>query len=154
MFDRIELIRALNSILELMFDGFCEACSRLAIYEKMKKILCQLNLALKDISFSFISLTNRSHHQIVLIVKSFLSSRFYQVVVVKSFSSSSNAYYQAVFIIKSIYQVNLSNQSIKLIYQVILSSQFIKSFYQVILSSYFIKSIYQVTLSSYIIKRS
>jgi hypothetical protein len=130
MFDRIELIKALNSTLELMFDGFCQVCSRLAIYKKMRKNLCQLNLALKDISFSSPSrlhhqavLTtrpssppSRPHHQAVL-TKPFSPSRFYQaVLIIKQFSSPSSAHHQAILSSdrsKSTYQVNLSSHLIK-----------------------------------------
>ncbi len=128
MFDRVELIKALNSILELMFDEFCQVCSRLAIYKKMKKNLCQLNLTLKDISFS--SSTNRSYHQIVFIIKSFSSSNcsHHQIVlIIKSFSSSSRLH-QVVFI-KSFASSRSHHQTMLII----------KSFYQVILSSHIIK---------------
>jgi hypothetical protein len=134
MFDRIELIRALNSILELMFDEFCQARSRLAIYKKMRKITLSTQFSVeKYIVLFIISLTNRSHHQVVFIIKSFSSSNrlHHQVVfIIKSFSLSSRRHHQ----------VNLSSQSIKSLYQVTLSSQSIKSIYQVILSSHSIKS--------------
>jgi hypothetical protein len=64
MFDRIELIKALNSILRLMFDEFCQVCSRLAIYKKMKKNSLSTQFSIERyIVFIIISLTNRSHHQ-------------------------------------------------------------------------------------------
>jgi hypothetical protein len=151
MFDRIELIKALNSILELMFDEFCQVCSRLVIYRKLRKNSLSAQFSVERyIVFIIISLTDRFHHQIVFI-KSFSSSRFHQsrhyqiVVIIKQCSSSNQS-------IKSIYQVNLSSQSIKSIYQVNLSSQFIKSIYQVNLLSQSIKSVYQDNLSSQSIK--
>jgi hypothetical protein len=154
MFDRIELIKALNSILKLMFDEFCQVCSRLAIYRKMKKNSLSTQFSVERYIVFIIksfyhqvvfiiksfSSSNRFHHQIVFIIKSFSSNRFHQIVSIKSFSSSSNFYHQAVFIIKSYYQAIVTSQSIKSIYQVNLSSQFIKSIYQVILSSHSIKS--------------
>jgi hypothetical protein len=160
MFDRIGLIRALNSILGLMFDGFCQACSRLAIYRKMRKNSLSAQFSVERyivlihlISKSFSS-SSRLHHQVVLIIKSFSSSscshhqvvsiktfssrRLHQVVLIKSFSSSSSAHHQVILSSdrsKSIYQVNLSSQSIKSIYQVNLSSHLIKPSYQVVAST-------------------
>jgi hypothetical protein len=151
MFNRVELIKALNPTLELMFDGFCQACPRLAIYRKVRKnsLSAQFSveryiiLIIKSSSSSnrfhhqivFIiksfSSSSRFHHQIVLIIKSFSSSsRFHQVVFIKSFSSSSSAHHEAVLIIKSYYQAIVAIQSIKSIYQVILSSHSTKSYYQ------------------------
>ncbi len=145
MSDRVRLIRALSPILGLMFDGFCQVCSRLAIYEKVRKNSLSAQFSVERyIVLIITSVASRLHHQVVLntksssspsrshyqavfITKSFSSSRSHQVVVIiKSSSSSSRRYHQAVLIIKSIYQVNL---------QVNLSSQSIKSTYQVILLS-------------------
>jgi hypothetical protein len=146
MFDRVELIRVLNSILKLMFDEFCQVCSRLAIYRKMRKISLSTQFSVEryivfiNKSFSLsshfhhqivliiksFSSSNRSHYQIVFIIKLFSSSRFRHVVLIKSFSLF-RFYYQAMFI-KSYYCIKRS-------WQVNLSSQFIKSSYQVILSS-------------------
>jgi hypothetical protein len=134
MFDRIELIKALNSILRLMFDEFCQVCSRLAIYRKMRKnslstqfnveryIVFIINKLFSSSNYShhqvvFIiksfSSSNRFHHQIVFIIKSFSSSgRLHQVVFIKSFSLS-RFHHQAVFIIQSFCEVILSNHIIK-----------------------------------------
>ncbi len=133
MFDRIELIRALNSILRLMFDEFCQVCSRLTIYRKMKKNSLSAQFSVERyivfiISKSFSSSSrfhhqivliiksssssSRLHHQIVLIIKSFSSSRFYHqaVLIIKQCSSSSSAHHQAVLIIK---QCSSSSHTIK-----------------------------------------
>jgi hypothetical protein len=138
MFDRIELIKALSSILGLMFDEFCQVCSRLAIYRKMRKNSLSAQFSVERYIVLIIksfSSSSRSHHQVVLIIKSFSSSRFHQVVFIKSFSSSSSFYHQAVLIIKSYYQAIVASQFIKSIYQVILSSHSIKSYYQAIVAS-------------------
>jgi hypothetical protein len=156
MSDRVELIRALNSTLELMFDGFCQVCLRLAIYRKMRKNSLSAQFSVEryidliiNKSFSssshlhhqiiFIiksfSSSSRFHHQIVFIIKSCSSSsRFHQIVLIKSFSSS-RSHHQAVLIIKSYYQAIVASQSIKSIYQVILASHLIKSSYQVVAST-------------------
>ncbi len=158
MFDRVELIKALNPILELMFDGFCQARSTLAIYRKVRKNSLSAQFSVERYIVLIIksfSSSSRSHHQVVLIIKSFSSSSrsHHQVVLIKSFSSSR--LYQVVLIIKQFlssssahHQVILSSDRSKSIYQVNLSSQSIKSIYQVNLSSHLIKSLYQVILSS------
>jgi capsule polysaccharide export protein KpsE/RkpR len=151
MSDRVGLIRALNPTLGLMFDGFGQACSRLAIYRKMRKnslsaqfsverYIVLIHLTSKSFSSSSrfhhqvvliiksFSSSSRSHHQVVLIIKSFSSSNrsHHQIVFIKSFSSS-RSHHQAVFIIKLYYQAIVASQSIKSIYQVILLSHSIKS---------------------------
>ncbi len=132
MFDRVELIKALNSILELMFDEFCQVCSRLAISRKMRKNSLSAQFSVERYIVLIIksfSLSSRSHHQVVFIIKSFSSSsRFYHqvILIIKSISSSSRFHHQAVLIIKSYYQAIVASH---------LSSQFIKSSYQVTLSS-------------------
>jgi hypothetical protein len=134
MSDRVGLIRALNPTLGLMFDEFCQACSRLAIYRKVRKNSLSAQFSVERyivlihlISKSFSS-SSRSHHQVVLIIKSSLSRRSHQDVFIKSFSSS-RSHHQAMLIIKSYYQAIVASQSIKSIYQVNLSSQSIKSSY-------------------------
>jgi hypothetical protein len=122
MFDRIELIRALNSILELMFDEFCQVCSRLAIYRKMRKNSLSTQFSVKRyIVLLIILLASRSHHQVVLIIK--------------SFSSSSRSHHQVVVITKSIYQVNLPSHPTKPPYQATLSSHPTKPLYQAVAST-------------------
>jgi hypothetical protein len=146
MFDRVELIKAFNSTLELMFDEFCQARSRLAIYEKMRKISLLVQFSVERYIVSLIiSLASRSHHQVVLIIKSFSSSSRF---IIKSFSSSSRFHHQVVVIIKSIYQVNLSSQPIKSPYQATLPSHPTKSLYQVNLPSHLIKPLYQAVAST------
>ncbi len=148
MFDRIELIRALNPILGLMSDGFCQACSRLAIYRKMRKnslsaqfsverYIVLIHLISKPSSSSSrphhqavpttkpSSPSSRFYHQAVLIIKPSLSRRLHQDVLIKPFSSS-RSHHQAVLIIKSYYQAIVASQSIKSIYQVTLLSHPIK----------------------------
>jgi hypothetical protein len=132
MFDRIELIKAFNSILELMFDEFCQVCSRLAIYRKMRKNSLSAQFSVEKYIVFIIksfSSSNRFHYQIVFIIKSFSSSnRFHHqiVFIIKSSSSSNRSHHQAVLIIKSYYQAIVTSH---------LSSQSIKSFYQVTLSN-------------------
>jgi hypothetical protein len=69
MFDRIELIRALNPILGLMFDEFCQACSRLAIYRKVRKNSLSAQFSVERyivlINSKSSSSASRSHHQAV-----------------------------------------------------------------------------------------
>ncbi len=74
MFNRIKLIKTFNSILKLMFNEFCQDCSRLIIYEKMRKnsLSTQFNVE-KYIVFFIILLTSRFYHQVVFIIKLFLS---------------------------------------------------------------------------------
>ncbi len=131
MFDRIGLIRALNSILRLMFDGFCQACPRLAICRKVRKNSLSAQFSVERYIVLIIksfSSSSRPHHQAVLIIKpSSSSSRpHHQVVLITKSSSSSRSHHQAVLIIKSYYQATVASQSIKSIYQVILSSHSIK----------------------------
>jgi hypothetical protein len=149
MFDRIELIRALNSILELMFDEFCQVCPRLAIYRKVRKNSLSAQFSVERYIVLIIkssSSSSRSHHQVVLIIKSFSSSSrsHHQVVlIIKSFSSLSRSHHQAVLIIESFSSSRSHHQAvfiIKLYYQAIVASQPVKSIYQVTLSSHFIKS--------------
>jgi hypothetical protein len=109
MFDRIGLIRALNSILRLMFDGFCQVCSRLAIYRKMRKNSLSAQFSVERYIVLIIkssSSSSRSHHQVVLIIKSFSSSSrsHHQAVLTTKSFSSSRPHHQAVLIIKSYYQ--------------------------------------------------
>jgi hypothetical protein len=109
MFDRIELIKALNSILRLMFDGFCQACSTQAIYRKMRKNSLSAQFSVERYIVLIIkssSSSSRSHHQVVFIIKSFSSSRrsHHQVVLIIKSSSPSRSHHQAVLIIKSYYQ--------------------------------------------------
>jgi hypothetical protein len=113
MFDRVELIKAFNSTLELMFDEFCQICSRLAICRIMRKNSLSAQFSVEK--------------YIVFIIKSFSSSSrsHHQIVLIKSFSSSSSAHHQVI----------LSSDRSKSIYQVILSSHFIKSYYQTIVAS-------------------
>jgi hypothetical protein len=98
------LIRTLNSILELMFDEFCQICSRLVIYKKIRKysLSAQFNVE-RYIVFiiNAFSSSNRFHHQIVFIIKSFSSSNSFHhqiVLIIKSFSSSR--FHQVILIIK------------------------------------------------------
>jgi hypothetical protein len=123
MFDRIELIRALNPILELMFDGFCQVCSTLAIYRKVRKNSLSAQFSVERyiaLIIKSFSSSSRFHHQVNLIIKPF---------------SSSRSHHQALLIIKSYYQATVASQSIKSTYQVILSSHSIKSYYQAIVAS-------------------
>jgi hypothetical protein len=129
----VELIRALNPTLGLMFDGFCQACPRLAIYRKVRKnsLSSQFNVGRYIVSL-ITSLASRSsssrvHHQAVFI-KPFPSSRPHQAVFIKPSSSSRSAHHQD--------QVNLSSQSIKSTYQVNLPSHLIKPPYQAVASTH------------------
>jgi hypothetical protein len=144
MFDRVGLIRALNPTLELMSDGFYQACPRLAIYRKVRKnslsaqfsverYIVLIHLTSKPSPSSSrphhqavlitkpSSSPSRPHHQAVLITKPFLPRRSHQDVPTKPFSSS-RPHHQAVLIIKSYYQATVASQPIKSIYQVTLLS--------------------------------
>jgi hypothetical protein len=128
MFDRIGLIRALNSILGLMSDGFCQACPRLAIYRKVRKNSLSAQFSVGRYKPS--SSSSRPHHQVVLITKpSSSSSRSHHQAVptTKPFPSSSRPHHQAVPITK---QYSPSSHTIKRP-----PSQPIKSSYQATLSS-------------------
>jgi hypothetical protein len=142
MFDRVELIEALNSILGLMFDELCQARSRLAIYEKVRKISLSAQFSVERYIVSLIILlASRSHHQAVLIIKSFSSpsrSHHQVVLIIKPFSSPSRRHHQA----------NLPSQPTKPTYQATLSSHPTKPPYQANLPSQPTKSPYQATLSS------
>jgi hypothetical protein len=67
MFDQIELIKTLNSILRLMFDEFRQVYSRLVIYKKMRKnsLLTQFSVKKYIVFIHFInksfSLLSRFH---------------------------------------------------------------------------------------------
>jgi hypothetical protein len=148
MFDRIELIRALNSTLGLMFDEFCQACSRLAIYRKVRKNSLSAQFSVERyivfiINKSFSSSTNRLYHQVVFIIKSFSSSSrsHHQVILIIKPSSSSSRPHQVV-------STKPSSSSSSAHHQVILSSDRSKSTYQVNLSSHHIKSLYQAVAST------
>ncbi len=107
MSDRVGLIRALNPILGLVSDGFCQACPRLAIYRKVRKNSLSAQFSVERyivliISKSFSS-SSRSHHQAVLIIKpSPSSSRSHHqaVLIIKPCSPSSSAHHQAVLTTK------------------------------------------------------
>jgi hypothetical protein len=152
MFDRVELIKALNSILGLMFDGFCQVCSRLAIYRKVRKnsLLAQFSVERYIEPFSSssrphhqvvlttkpFSSPSRPHHQAVLITKSSaLPSRPHHQAVPTKSSPPSRPHHQAVPIIKPYYQATVASQPIKSTYQATLSSHPIKPPYQATLSS-------------------
>jgi hypothetical protein len=115
MFDRVGLIKALNPILGLMFDGFCQACSRLAIYRKMRKNSLSAQFSVERYIVLIIksfSSSSRSHHQVVLIIKPFSSSsrsRHQAVLIIKPSPSSSHSH-QAVLIVK---QCSSSSHTIK-----------------------------------------
>jgi hypothetical protein len=150
MFDRVGLIRALNPILGLMSDGFCQACSRLAIYRKVRKnsLSAQFSvgryIVLIHLTSKSFSSSSRSHHQAVFIIKpSSPSSRpHHQAVLITKPSSPSNRphhqavptkpsppsrpHHQAVLTTKPYYQATVASQSTKSTYQATLLSHSIK----------------------------
>jgi hypothetical protein len=69
MFDRVKLIRALNPTLGLMFDWFCQACPRLAIYRKVRKNSLSAQFSVERYIVFIItkpsSSPSRPHHQAI-----------------------------------------------------------------------------------------
>ncbi len=105
MFDRVGLIRALNPILGLISDGFCQACPRLAIYRKVRKnsLSAQFSveryIVLIHLTSKSSSSSSRPHHQVVPTIKPFSpSSRPHHqaVLTIKPSSPSSRPHHQAV----------------------------------------------------------
>jgi hypothetical protein len=143
MFDRVELIRALNPTLGLMFDGFCQACSRLAIYRKVRKNSLSAQFSVERYIVLIIkpsSSSSRSHHQAVLITKpspppsrphhqavsttkpSPPPSRPHHQVVPIKWSPPSRPHHQALLTTKPYYQATVASQPTKPTYQATLSS--------------------------------
>jgi hypothetical protein len=149
MFDRVGLIRALNPTLGLMFDGFCQACPRLAIYRKMRKNSLSAQFSVERYIVLIIKPSSPSsrphHHQAVPTIKpSPPPSRPHHqaVLTTKPSSSPSRPHHQAVPITKSSPPSRPHHQAVpttKPYYQATVASQPIKSTYQATLSSHPIK---------------
>jgi hypothetical protein len=127
MFDRVGLIRALNPTLGLVFDRFCQACPRLAIYRKVRKTSLSARFSVERYIVRINSKPSSSasgpHHQAVPTTKpsSPPSSPHHQAVPTKS-SPPSRPHYQAVLTTKPYYQATVASQPTKPPYQAILSS--------------------------------
>jgi hypothetical protein len=149
MSDRVGLSRALNPTLGLVFDGFCQACSRLAIYRKMRKNSLSAQFSVERYIVLIIKpspSSSRPHHQAVLIIKPSPPPKrpHHQAVpttkpspppsrpqhqavpTTKPSPPSSSAHHQAILLSdrsKPTYKVNLPSHLIKPPYQAVASTQ-------------------------------
>jgi hypothetical protein len=128
MCDRVGLIRALNPTLGLVFDGFCQACPRLALYRKVRKNSLSAQFSVERY-IVFISKpsssSSRPHHQAVSTTKPSPppSRPHHQAVPTTKQCSPPSHTTVSSDRSKPTYQANLSSHLIKPLYQAVASTQ-------------------------------